>query len=312
MLFRNAFTMLLIAVLTLMPVMAQNPQQPQPSTATTLSFLLLNPPVPPPSLNIATNGAPGPSSSTKYYWLVSNFPIGNSSPSGPFQAFNVPATLSGTNYEILNWPPVASATSYDVLKTSTPAPPTGACACAVVTGTSALTVNDQSNSTSGYTVSTFDPSTAIFQLTNEPYAAAASHLVLRQGGIQLSDLSTGNARVFSSNTGQTASISSTPLYTVPQTGLYKLNYYMDSQLVCATPGPAAVQLTVGWADTFGSHTFSPSTPLALGTLGPNTGGQAAVNMFVSAGQNITFQTALTGCTTGTATYSLRLELEQLF
>lgn len=181
--FRNLLTTLLLAVLTMLPLMAQNPVQPQPQIVTTLSFPLINPPVPPPTLTIAINGAPGPSSSTVYYWLVADFPIGNSSPSGPFQAFNVPATLSGSNYEILNWPSVAGATTYDVLKTSTPSPPTGACACAVVVGTSALAVNDQSNSTLAYTVSTFAQTDALIQLDNEATGVPGiSNLTARQTG----------------------------------------------------------------------------------------------------------------------------------
>lgn len=166
--------------------LAQNPAQPQPQVATTLSFPLLNPPVPPPTLNIAINGAPGPSSSTVYYWLVSEFPIGNSSPSGPFQAFNVPTTLSGSNYEILNWPPVAGATGYDVLKTTTPVPPTGACACAVVINTASTTVNDQSNSTSAYTVNTFPITSAQIVLDNEASGVAGVAIpTARQGGALL-------------------------------------------------------------------------------------------------------------------------------
>src|SRR6266849_6169029 len=152
--FRKLLMLILAITLSALPGMAQNPTQPQPQTATTLAFPLINPPTPPPTLNIAISGAPGPSSSTQFYWLVSNFAIGNSSPSGPFQAFNVPATLSGGNFMILNWPSVANAVTYDVLKTSTAAPPTGACNCAVVVGTSATTVNDQANATNSYTVNT--------------------------------------------------------------------------------------------------------------------------------------------------------------
>lgn len=165
---------------------AQNPAQPQPQVATTLTFPLINPPVSPPTLNIAISGAPGPSSSTVFYWLVAEFPIGNSSPSGPFQAFNVPTTLSGGNFEILNWPPVAGATGYDVLKTTTPVPPTGACACAVVINTASTTVNDQSNSTSAYTLNTFPLTSAQIVLDNEGSGALGVSIpTARQGGALL-------------------------------------------------------------------------------------------------------------------------------
>lgn len=308
---RKSLTLLLICILAV-SCLAQNPNQPQPQIATTLAFPLLNPPQAPVSLNIATSGAPGPSSSTVFYWLVAEFPIGNSTPAGPFQAFNVPATLSGGNFEILNWPAVAGATGYDVLKTTTNMAPTGACACAVVTNTANTTVNDQSNSTGAYTVNTFSANGVMVQLTNEPYSPGVSHLVLRQAGLQLGDLSTSTNRTFRNLSGNTATITTTTLYTVPQSGLYKVNFYMDSQAVCVTPGPASVQLTIGWADTLGSHTFNPSTPLALGTLGPFSAGQASINVYVTVGQNITYATALVACTSGTATYSLRMEVEQLF
>jgi hypothetical protein len=181
--FRKLLSLILITALAALPGTAQNPTQPQPQTATTLAFPLINPPVPPPTLNIAISGAPGPSSSTVFYWLVANFAIGNSSPSGPFQAFNVPTTLSGGNFEILNWPAVAGALTYDVLKTSTAAPPTGACACAVVVGTSAITVNDQSNSTSAYTVNTFASQSATVVIDNEGSGVnGVAGLVARQGG----------------------------------------------------------------------------------------------------------------------------------
>lgn len=160
-----------IALTLLLGVGAAFPQStpPPPIAASSVTLTLSNPPGSPPTATIAISGAPGPSSSTKFYWLVANFPIGNSSPSGPFQAFNVPATLSGGNFIILNWPTVAGATSYDVLKTSTAAPPTGACACAVTggTGLTATTVNDQANATVAYTVNTFDPNSVATRFTNE-------------------------------------------------------------------------------------------------------------------------------------------------
>lgn len=180
---KKLFTLILITTIAALPGMAQNPSQPQPLSATTLNFLLINPPVPPPTLNIAISGAPGPSSSTQFYWLVANFPIGNSTPSGPFQAFNVPTTLSGGNFEILNWSTVAGATTYDVLKTSTAAPPTGACACAVVIATAAITVNDQSNSTSAYTVNTFSSTAASIVWDNEATGVPGVSVMTPRSGL---------------------------------------------------------------------------------------------------------------------------------
>lgn len=183
MLLKKLCSLISIVAMLAVPGLAQNPNQPQPQTATTLAFPLLNPPQAPVNLNIATSGAPGPSSSTVFYWLVAEFPIGNSTPAGPFQAFNVPATLSGGNFEILNWPSVASATGYDVLKTTTNVAPTGACGCAVVINTAATTVNDQSNSTSAYTVTTFAPASVQVQLDNEATGVPGqSAITARQNG----------------------------------------------------------------------------------------------------------------------------------
>jgi hypothetical protein len=162
---------------------AQNPTQPQPITATTISLPLLNPPAPPASANIQTTGTPGPSSNTVYYWLVSEFAIGNSSPAGPFEADNVPATLTSSNYETISWPSVLNALSYDVLKTTTNVPPTGACACAVTVGTTSLSVQDQSTSTSSYTVNTFNAPGAQIQIDNENNGTAGvSMIYARQSG----------------------------------------------------------------------------------------------------------------------------------
>jgi hypothetical protein len=184
---------ILAIVLVTGSLFAQNPTQPQPNDVTTIAVHMLNPPIAPGGVTIGFTGAPGSSAKTVYYWLVSNFTVGNSTVGGPYPGFNAPTTLTSSNFFTAYWQPVLGATSYDLLRTSTPNPPTGACNCAVATGISALFKTDQSNSLSSYTVSTFDPNSALLQLSAEATGVGASavHLLLKQGGSLVADLSTG-------------------------------------------------------------------------------------------------------------------------
>lgn len=164
-------------------------QQPvvTPSVTFPLSVGTPFPPTPggPPSI-IGTGG-----SGTYYYWLVSEFSVGNSPLSGPYVAYDAPNTLSSGNYVFLSWNPVPGATSYDLLRTLTPNAPGGACNCAVVSGTSSTTANDQSNSLNSYTVNTFQPQNFQLSLQNEAVGSGATHMILRRqpGGAQIADLS---------------------------------------------------------------------------------------------------------------------------
>ena len=115
---------------------AQNISTIQPTPITAVGIPLTGAPQGPTSASVSLIGANGPTSNTIYYWIVSDFLIGNSNPAGPFYAYQAPATLSGSNYETVSWSSVQGAVTYDVLKTTTPQAPTGACACAVVIATS--------------------------------------------------------------------------------------------------------------------------------------------------------------------------------
>lgn len=123
-------------------------------------------------------GNPGPQ--TYYYWTVATYSGNATSPTGPWLAANAPNTLSVSNYDqiIPNYPAGASV---DVLRTSSPTPPTGACNCAVATGVTSGTVNDQSNALLSYTVTPFIPNNFPLALDNEVIAANETHLILRQG-----------------------------------------------------------------------------------------------------------------------------------
>jgi len=169
---------------------AQGPP-PSPPTQLVSNRIWITPGQPTPqqvsNVDLVLSGNPGPA--TNFYWVVSRYPLGNSTPAGPFTITNAPNVLSVSNFVIVNITPVSDAgVTYDVLKTSTPAMPTGACACAVATNVTSP-VNDQSNSTGAYTVTTFDPNTVNLTLTNEVQGAGSAHLILRINGVFVADLS---------------------------------------------------------------------------------------------------------------------------
>jgi len=172
---------------------AQGPPPAQPTQLVT-SRLWVTPETPAPqqvpSANVQVSGSAG--NATFFYWIVSRYTIGNSTPAGPFAITNAPNTLSGSNFDAVLWRPVSDAgITYDVLRTTTPVMPSGACACAVATNVSGSSTNDQSNSLSAYTVTTLDPNVLNLTISNEVQSLGVSHLILRQNGVQIADLSVG-------------------------------------------------------------------------------------------------------------------------
>jgi hypothetical protein len=87
-----------------------------------------------------------------YYWIVTRYPVGNTFPTGPVAVFNAPNTLTVSNYVRVGWNAPIGATGYDVLRTATPTSPNGSCTCAVITNTSATSVNDTGSALTSYTV----------------------------------------------------------------------------------------------------------------------------------------------------------------
>jgi hypothetical protein len=128
-----------------------------------LQFTLLNPPQAVSNASVSVSGNPGPA--TYYYWIVVQTSAGASTPAGPFPIINAPNTLTGANFNQVSWATVPGALAYDVLRTATPAPPSGACNCAVATTVAGNTTSDQANALNAYTVNTLDPSTlaVVFQ-----------------------------------------------------------------------------------------------------------------------------------------------------
>lgn len=180
---------LLLVLILSAAAAAQN--DPVTTTVATrkLQFPLLSPPPIVIGGNAGNVGNPG--NATYFYWVVANATIGSSSPSGPIIATGAPSTLNGSNYVQVSWTAVAGASSYDLLRTSTPAPPSGACGCAVATALTSPTASDQSNALNAYTVNPLNTNSLTLTITNETFGAGASHLILRQNGTQIADLSVG-------------------------------------------------------------------------------------------------------------------------
>ena len=178
----------LLLSLVALPALSQQP--PGPTQATQLQLLLNTSTPPVQSASVAiVGGTPG--NQTIYYWIVANYAVGSSSPAGPFIALRAPNTLNGSNFIAISPTYPLGSTSVDILKTSTAVAPSGACNCAVATGQTSATINDQSNSTSAYTVTPFVPTQFTLTLDNEVISAGVTHLILRQNGTQVADLSVG-------------------------------------------------------------------------------------------------------------------------
>ncbi|HZU30680.1 MAG TPA: hypothetical protein VFB79_06165 [Candidatus Angelobacter sp.] len=158
----------------------------QDYSARRITFALEDPPQQVQNAGVSRIGNPGPA--TYYYWIVSNSAAGASSPAGPFLGSQGPNALSSTNFFQISWNTVPGATSYDVLRTTIPFTPSGACACAVATGNTSGTVNDQSNTLNPYTVNALDPSTLAVSITNESQSTGVSNLVFRVGNLKILSL----------------------------------------------------------------------------------------------------------------------------
>lgn len=106
---------------------------------------------------------------TYYYFFVARYPIGNSISSPGFVISNANATLSSSNYVLINWTiPSALITGFDVIRLTTPNIGAGSCSsCLVMSNTLTSTFRDQSNSTLGnYTFTTAAQATVNISLDN--------------------------------------------------------------------------------------------------------------------------------------------------
>ena len=127
----------------------------------------------PVSLSGQVVGQGGPQ--TYYYWTVTNYTLGATSPFGPVAVSQAPYTLSSGDYVQLFPAYIPGIVSVDILRTSTPQAPSGACNCAVATAVTSGSVNDQSNSLSSYTVNPINVNSFQTTLTNEVISAGVTH-----------------------------------------------------------------------------------------------------------------------------------------
>jgi hypothetical protein len=123
-----------------------------------------------------------------------------------------------------------------------------------------------------------------------------------------------------SSTGNTAAVSSTTLCstTACPAGQYVVDYYVDSTVSCSSAGPAAVSVTLGWTDETNGKTQQASltgSGISGGnsmTLGNTTSfGSGSLTLWSAGTAAITYSTSYTACTTGTATYALRMAVRQV-
>lgn len=157
----------------------QNPNGAPPvGTFSQVDLPLLTSLPPVTQANTAIVGNPGPG--TYYYWLVTNYTFGQTSPQGPFIVLNAPSILSGSNYVTIT-PNYLVGATVDVLKTTSLTPPSGTGNFAVSTGNTSGTINDQGGALSSYAVNPVSPDNFGICLSNQVVAAGKSHLILSQG-----------------------------------------------------------------------------------------------------------------------------------
>jgi|GEM_PF-4702817 len=252
----------------------------------------------PASATVTRIGNPG--NATYFYWTVPNYLIGAGSPYFVGNVLGAASTLSGTNYNQVspNYP--LGIVSVDVLRTSIPFAPSGACNCAVATGITSGVINDQSNSLNSYTVSPVNVNALNITLDNEPVGAGQSHLIYRQNGVQVADLSIGGgsspiSTVFGRTgavTGQSGDysigqITGAPTSVFGRTGAVVATSgdYSVGQITGAAPlaspaltgAPSAPTPTAGDSTTKLATTAFFLAPGPIGSTTPNTGSFTKLN-----------------------------------
>ncbi|MGH9488808.1 MAG: hypothetical protein ACRD04_14635 [Terriglobales bacterium] len=159
----------LFRALILVSMLAAGLAPVQAQTISANKILIFSPTAPPP-VTIATVNQSQPGPASYWYWVVTYSASGEAAIGGPFSVTNAPAALSASAYITVVWRPVSGATSYDLLRTAPGTVPTGACNCAVVTGTILAFALDKSGTLLSYTLPTIAP------------PAGQSGYVLKSGG----------------------------------------------------------------------------------------------------------------------------------
>lgn len=149
-------------------------------------------------------------------------------------------------------------------------------------------------------------------------------VITKYGGINT--MGEGVAPIYglftSPDTDQTASIADTTLFSdgTATAGFYRVSVGVTSHGTCATPGIAGITVGLKWQDVAGAKSIA-SIPLDVNgsttlsgsvPLGDNTSfGTGTMSIKLAASQAIKFNTTLTGCTVGTATYQVDVSVERV-
>lgn len=137
----------------------------------TPSTLNLSANIPPsPQVSVARNCFT-PGNNSYYYWVISTFPRGNSSPSTPQLVTNLGTLSAGTCSVNINWVSMTSATSHIILRTTTSfLPNNGSGNILLASGVAGNSyVDDGSVVPSAYTINTANSTTWLQQLNNINY-----------------------------------------------------------------------------------------------------------------------------------------------
>lgn len=170
---------------------------------------------------------------TVFYFVIARYPTGTS-PSQPIQVQSTvgPQNFNGTNFVRVTWGALPGATGYDVVRSLTAGLPQGCSACAIVTNTTATTVNDQGGG-SAYTQGT-------------PATTGSGAFYLDNGNTTLSEsLPFIQARI--NGSGNTLRV--TPLegpYVVGDCAVFAANSRLhDSGTPCGSGGGGISSITLG-------------------------------------------------------------------
>lgn len=268
---------LVIAVLQSLALAQIVPVNPVNTQQISMPVFTLNP-TPATGATVQRVGNPGPQ--TIYYWVVVNYLVGSSNVSGPYSITTAPNVLSASNYVTVIPIVPSNAISYDLLKTSTTVQPRGACACAVATSVSPSSpTNDQANTTGAYTVTPINMNALGQTLQNEVMSAGVSHLILRQNGAFVADLSLAGyvnfANVLSgTNLGQTLHVGNGSTLDATGTGSIAATTTPFAGVLAGTNLAQALHVGNGSTlDATGSGSIAATTAPFAGLGGGTSNGQ---------------------------------------
>ena len=127
--------------------------------------LILSAPDPQAPSNVTASYTGSPGSDTLYYWVVANYPGGESSlaPAPPLRSVGA---LTASNSVLVSWRAVGGATSYDVLRTTSPTVPTNGCSCVVSAATTSTFTSDTGAALTAWTENSISAASATISVNN--------------------------------------------------------------------------------------------------------------------------------------------------